>query len=194
MSHVKHTFLLIIFNTFFFTASASATVFDVNLAESNHFSSNFQNTSSGLFIGVTDAFGTFDDATGELDVTVNVTVPGWRVEFDGFLNFDENSGELVSMASLETNWFKPTGIYNFSSYTTYLAPALNGSSTPNRFFDGVLQLWGSDFNSALNGEGGFATNLEFELTPTPLPSSLFFLGTALALFGLVKSRKSKRVD
>ena len=152
------------------------------------------------------AFGTFDDVTGQLAVTLLTDNAGqtFTLQSTGANDFDFSGagGTLASNASLDIS-FSGAGLNGLTTTTLGFLSGFvccgSSGSDPNSFTtDGlggaIMTLWGADGFNVANGfydDSSIGMDLRLELTTVPVPAALPLLASGLGLFGFFGWRRRK---
>jgi len=149
--------------------------------------------------------GTFDDATGTLNVTMNVSTGGTFTLSGTGLIFD-GSGTLAANSQLNISFTNPTGALQ-DGIIGFLPGYLCCGRTdqdPNSFVADngtmVMSLWGANFggdtfNGSYEGIEGnrlatYGMDLRLSMSPVPVPAAVWLFGSGLmALAGVARNKR-----
>ncbi len=148
--------------------------------------------------------GTFDDGSGTLNVTMNVSTGGTFTLSGSGLIFD-GSGTLAANSQLSIRFSNPTGVLQddeIGFWPGYLCCGKTDQD-PNSFVAGngmmVMSLWGANFGGGTftgsyddafgNRLATYGMDLRLGMAPVPVPAAVWLFGSGLlGLAGMARRR------
>ncbi len=147
-------------------------------------------------------FGTYNDVTGLLDVTIALDGTGGTFNLNGSLVF-AGSGELNANSQLSLVFSNPTSALHDDELGFQSGYVCCGSSgqDPNSFVDSsgnkIMTLWGANYGGGtFTGDYGpnpprdLGMDLRLKLTAVPLPAAVWLFGSGvLGLAGVARHKR-----